>query len=189
MEVVKPDDRGLARAAQVVRNGGVIVYPTDTAYALGGNFSKLSVEKKILKIKKRKDTKFTLVASSFFQVQRFFVLHSHLVRRMKLSWPAAISFVVSDKYSVRVPAAYVPRSLARRAGVPLIATSANISGEDTPYSAKKIIDRFSKEVQQPDLIIDAGVLSFKKTSTVVEVDEQGSLVFLRRGADIKKLNL
>ena len=72
MKVVKPNKPGIKQAVQILKRGGVVVYPTDTAYGLGGIYNSKKVITQILKIKKRKDEKFTLIASSLNQVKKFF---------------------------------------------------------------------------------------------------------------------
>jgi len=198
---------------ELLRLGGVIVYPTDTAYALGGIFDSKIVVKKILAIKKRKDNKFTLIASSEYQVEKFFSLNAIAKKLAKKYWPGRLSLVVSKKYAVRVPDNTIARKLARLAGKPLIATSANMHGGETPYSIKEIVESFSPSparprrtpspaggegnlplsslsldgrgvgvrVATPDIILDAGTLKKRKTSTIVEVSGN-KIKVIREGA-------
>ncbi len=142
MTIVKPNKIGVQQAVKVLKNGGVIVYPTDTAYALGGIFDSKKVTQKILKIKNRKDQKFTLIASSLKQVERFFKLNSAQKKLARKFWPGPLSIVVSNRFAVRVPKNKIARSLARQAGKPIVATSANLSGQPTLYDSKKIIKQF-----------------------------------------------
>ena len=167
------DNKNIKKAIKILKFGGVIVYPTDTAYALGGIFDDKKVIKKILKLKKRKDEKFTLVASSISQVRKFFKLNKKELELARKYWPGSLSIVVSDKYAIRVPDNEVARKLARGAGKPIIATSANISKQATPYEAKNAV--------KADLILDAGTLKNKKTSTIVKV-ENGEIKIIRKGA-------
>ncbi len=126
MEIIK--EKNINKAIAFLKRGGVIVYPTDTAYGLGGFFNSRKVAAKILKIKKRKDEKFTLIAADLKQVNKYFKLNKLQLKLAKKYWPGPLSLVVSKKYAVRVPDNIIARKLARRAGRPLIATSANISG-------------------------------------------------------------
>ena len=173
----------MTEAVTVLRRGGVVVYPTDTAYALGGKFRSRSVQQKILRIKKRRDTKFTLIASSLRQVEKFFKLSAAQKKLAQRHWPGPLSIVVSTRFAVRVPSNSVARALARGAQQPLIATSANFSGEHTLYDAKKIIAQFSYEKHQPDLLINAGRLKKMKPSTVVKISA-GQLVVVRKGSAV-----
>ena len=181
MEILKPNKIGVAEAIKVLRAGGVVVYPTDTAYALGGIFNSPKVITKVLKIKKRSDRKFTLVAASLYQVEKFFKLNQPEKKLARKFWPGPLSIAVSTQFAVRVPKDKIARELARGAGRPLIATSANISGNQTLYDSRIIIEQFIDEKFQPDLVVAAGKLSHKKTSTIVEVSE-GKIKVIRSGS-------
>jgi len=175
----------LRQAIKILRAGGVIVYPTDTAYALGGAYNRPSVIRRVLAIKgksRRGNQKFTLVASSLAQVERHFRLSKAVKRIARQYWPGPFSIVVSQKFSIRVPASPVARMLARQAGVPLIATSANRSGGTTPYSVSAALRQLRGQ-PQPDLVVNAGPLPKQKTSTIVRVDGRGKVTVLRNGAE------
>ena len=188
MEIVKPDQAGITQAVKILKTGGVIVYPTDTAYALGGIFDSPKVVKKILAIKRRRDPKFTLIADSLKQVVDFFRLSQPQKKLGKKFWPAPLSIVVSQKYAVRVPNHQLARTLAHLTAKPIIATSANLSGTKTLYDSKQIISEFSdkkssrSEGERPDLIIDAGKLKKVKTSTIVQITGGNKVEVIRNGS-------
>jgi len=181
MQVLPLGPSSIRQAAAVLRRGGVIIYPTDTAYGLGGIFNSPSVVNKILKIKNRKDKKFILVASSLAQVQKFFKLNQVQRKLARRYWPGALSIVVSARFAVRVPDQPAVKRLCRLVGKPIIATSANISGEQTSYSSQKIINDFRFRRHQPDLLLAAGKLPKKKTSTVVKAVKD-DFIILRPGS-------
>jgi len=173
--------KNLSSAVTVLKNNGVITYPTDTAYALGGIFNSQKVKNRILKIKGRKDDKFTLIASDAAQVSQYFRLPPRGKALAKKYWPGPLSLVVSPRFAVRVPANTLARTLARRVGCPLIATSANLTGGRTLYSGLAVMKEFQNRKNQPDLILDAGRLKKIKTSTIVQV-KKGKVAVLRSGA-------
>lgn len=170
------DKKDFIFAAKILKTGGVIVYPTDTAYALGCKFrNKLGI-KTILKIKGRKDTKFTLIAASLQQVKKFFNLNSLQITLAKKYWPGPLSIVVNKKYAVRVPANEIARDLARKAGEPLIATSYNKSGApETYYLSKQMLNN-----QQPDFMINIGRLKKRPPSTIIKI-QRDKVLILRQG--------
>jgi len=181
MKIVKANQAGLAAAVQAIKRNRPVVFPTDTAYALGGIFDSSVVQRQIAAIKKRGDSKFTLVAASTSQVEKNFGLNDRQKKLAKKFWPGPLSLVVSKKFAVRVPDSAIAKTLARRVGKPLIATSANISGEATPYTIAAVIDQFADKKNQPMLLIDAGRLSKRKVSTVL--DARGTnLKIIRVGA-------
>lgn len=172
------------RAEKILRAGGVIVYPTDTAYAVGGVFNRPAVIRRVIEIKgprRRGNKKFTLVASSLAQVERYFNLPRAARQIAQQHWPGPCSIVVSKSFAVRVPASPMARTLARRAGAPLVATSANRSGGRTPYSVRAALRQLRGRIQ-PDFVVDVGRLPKRKTSTIVRVDEHGTLTVVRNGA-------
>ncbi len=63
-------------AAQHIKSGGIVIYPTDTAYAIGCAFDNMPAIRAIMKLKGRKDVKFTIIASSLQQVQKYFSLNA-----------------------------------------------------------------------------------------------------------------
>jgi len=171
----------LKQAVAVLRSGGVVVYPTDTAYALGGIYSNTRVRKKIMEIKGRKDEKFTLIASSASQAEKFFPFTAKQKKIARALWPSPLSLVVTSQFAVRVPNQAFARKLARAAGAPLVATSANVSGGHNPYSALRTAKAFSGKDAEPDMIIDAGILLKVQPSAVVRVLHSGEIEIIRKG--------
>ncbi|MFA5995143.1 MAG: L-threonylcarbamoyladenylate synthase [Patescibacteria group bacterium] len=154
--------------------GGIVVYPTDTAYAIGCDFRNKTAIKKIMAIKGRKDPKFTLIAASLYQAERFFKLNSCQKKLAKKYWPGPLSIVVSKKYAVRVPNNTIAKQLAKRAGAPLIATSFNKSGEPEIYNLKN--KKYIKNI----FYINMGKLKKCQPSTVVEC-KRNKIIVHRQG--------
>ena len=164
------------------------MYPTDTAYAMGGIFDNAKVVKKILQMKKRKDAKFTLIASDIRQVEKFFPLNKFEKKLAKKYWPGPLSLVVSRKYAVRVPKNALARELARIAQRPLIASSANISGKNPPFSIREFLKQHKNNPNKPEYMLDCGKLIRKKPSTIVKVNIIGTIKIIRKG-EISRLHL
>lgn len=180
MKIVLPNKQGLSEVVRILKSGGVVVFPTDTAYGLGGIFNLPKVTRRVLQIKGRSDRKFTLVASSLAQVQKFFKLQPEELRLAKKFWPGPLSLAVNARFSVRVPKKALTRKLAQAAGKPLIATSANLTGKANLYSAAAVVKEFAGRKYQPDLIIDGGRLPKVKPSTLIRV-RGGKVEVLRQG--------
>jgi len=164
MEIIKITKKGLSKnewrkVLKVFKNSGVVVYPTDTAYALGGIFDNKKVISKVLKIKNRKDKKFT----------------------PNKYWPGPLSIVVTKQYAVRVPKNKFTQELARKVNKPLLASSANITGKKPTYTIKEVLKQFENKKCQPDLILDGGKLKKIKPSTVV-LFEKNKLKIIRNGS-------
>ncbi len=180
VRILSVTPENIAEAGAVLQAGGVVVYPTDTAYALGGRWDLPAVRERILVIKQRQDDKFTLICANRAQVDKFFPLDRTTQTLARRYWPGPLSIVVSDTAAVRVPDNDIARQLANLAGAPLIATSANISGQATLYNAATVALKFSHVAQQPDIILDAGRLPVVPPSTIIRVDN-GQVTVVRPG--------
>ncbi len=170
-------------AADLLKRGEVAVFPTDTTYGLGGLFDDKKVIKKILLIKGRTDTKFSLVASDGKQVERFFKLSPQAKKLAKKYWPGPLSIVVSRRYAVRVPDCRTTQTLARLVGRPLIASSANLTGQKPATSALAAKKVFAGRKHQPAAVVTVqGRLTSKPASTVIKVNKNQTIKVLRPGA-------
>lgn len=149
----------LEKEINILKNGGIGVFPTNTAYALGCKFNSTKGIKRILKWKQRKDQKFVLVASSLYQVKKYFKVSAAQEKLIKKYYYKPVSIVLNNNFSVRI----VKDNLARRVGVPLIATSLNKTGRKPRYGLKGL------DIKDFDFVIDAGKLLKKKPSKILKV--------------------
>lgn len=173
----------IQQAAKYVKTGGIVIYPTDTAYAIGCVFDNASGIQKIMKYKGRRDSKFTVIASSLRQVEKYFPLNLHQRKLARQYWPGPLSIVVSKHFAIRVPDQPIARSLARRAGKPLIATSFNKTGEPEVYNLDSYQVETLSYASLPEefFILNIGRLPKRKPSTVVEY-KNNELIVHRRGS-------
>ncbi len=163
----------LEKELKILKKGGIGVFPTDTAYGLGCKFNSKKGIKRILKWKRRKDEKFVLVASSLYQVKKYFKITAAQERLIKKYYYKPVSIVLNDKFSVRVPKNKLVRSLARRVGAPLIASSLNKAGQKPRYNLKGL------DTKDFDFVIDGGKLKKKKPSKILKV-EDGKIIIIRK---------
>lgn len=159
----------------ILRSGKIVIYPTDTAYAIGCVYTQRSAIREIMRRKGRTDPKFTIIASSLAQVEKYFRLTAAQRRLAKKYWPGPLSIVVSKRYAVRVPNHPIARQLARRVGAPLLATSVNRSGQPAAFDLRHLPVVF-RDVPR----IDIGRLPKVLPSTVVEI-RRGQLIIHRAG--------
>ncbi len=171
----------LGEASSVVRNGGVLIYPTDTIYGIGGDATNAAVVEKIYSIKERERGKPLLVLMNSLQmVERFVDEISPAARELvKKYWPGAVTFVfiANEKLpreltagrgtiGIRVPQHKFCVDLITAAGVPIISTSANFSGTAGGEKIKNVIEEFNGKVE---LIVDDGDAPSQVPSTVVDI--------------------
>lgn len=173
----------------LLKKGKTIVYPTDTAYALGGDFLNPKVRNKIYKFKKRsKDKNLPIIASSLSMVKKYCLMSKPEDLLAKKNWPGAFSLVLRVKpvfqkilgqtVAVRIPNQEIAIELCQGLNKPLISTSANISGEKTCYSAQDVIKQFEQSGQKLEIVLDSGKLPKKPVSKIVQVVD-GEVVVIR----------
>jgi len=185
------------RATEVIRGGGLIVCPTDTSYGLACDSSNQAAIEKIISVKRRsRSLGVPLLFSDAAQCETYHEF-SNLERVLiRLFWPGALTLVVTPKGSVpetitggrgsiavRVPDHIIPRGIAQGIKGPIVGTSANRSGEPSPFEITVAKDRLGDEV---DLYIDAGPSKSEANSTIVRVEENdvegASIKVIREGA-------
>jgi L-threonylcarbamoyladenylate synthase len=180
-EVVKENNpESSQRAASVLREGGIIIYPTETLYGIGALALNEESVKRIFNIKERfygkpipilvKDremlSRFVEVTEKASQlIDKFLPGPLTLVLRQKENLPDPIS-VGTGKVAVRISSHPFVRRLFTFISEPLTSTSANVSGEENLFNFDEIYGTFSGKV---DLIVDSGSLPPSKGSTVIDL--------------------
>lgn len=182
----------IQKALEVLKRGGVIVYPTETSYGLGANFFDPEAVQKIYNIKKR-DKKMHLpviVPDHAYAVTlvKFPFLASNLAQS---KWPGPLTLVLPfrhkdwydyfpEKLAIRVSSHPFVKDLSRQFTFPMVATSANISNRPDSYTAQHIKDSFLNSEIKPDLFINAGNLPKRLPSTIISFDGDKAKI-LRQG--------
>jgi L-threonylcarbamoyladenylate synthase len=183
----------VADIARTLRQGGVIVYPTDTFYGLGADCFSPPALSRIYDIKGRSLTKglLVLVSSTDMAGQLAAEIPPAFAALSAAFWPGPLTMVLkaapnlpdelvgpARTIGVRLPALAWLRELVRTAGFPVVATSANISGEREIDSGEAAVRQFADKV---DLIVDGGRTAGGRPSTVVDLTS-GKPVVRRDGA-------
>ena len=177
----KSDYTKLNKPADIIRNGGIAIFPTETVYGIGTNgFNEESI-RKIYEIKKRDFSKpISLLVSNMEMVKMVAEDVSDLeYALMEKFWPGPFTIILkkkkivpdiltanSDTVGVRMPNGIVAKKLIEYAGVPVATPSANISGKPSGTSINDIIEDFKGKV---DYIIDTGLSELGIPSTIVKV--------------------
>ena len=173
----------LRAAADVLRRGGIVAFPTETVYGLAVRDGDRTARQRLRCLKQREANKpFQILLSSrraaFERCPGLCRAGRKLARTF---WPGPLTLVAKSSngqwLGLRVPDHAVARSLARRVGG-LIATSANLSGRRTARTGREVLKTLGGRV---DLVLDGGVFVASKPSSVVRVSEDGWEV-LREGA-------
>ena len=183
----------LEAAAAVLRDGGVVAMPTETAYGLAADPADRDAVAEVFRIKGRPAGKpLPLIAASLADVKKKFVLAGRAASLAARHWPGPLTLVLSYKRgamlpasrgktaAVRVPRSAWARALAAAAGGLITSTSANVSGEANVYDARKVVSSFRGRAA-PGLVLDAGKLPVRRPSTIAVV-KRGKIEVLRQGA-------
>lgn len=188
-----PDNLGgsLEKAAEAVRNGGVIVFPTDTLYGLGADPRQPQAVRRLLATKERDEGKGLPVLLARAEDANVLVEPNSLLDDLAAAfWPGALTIVVKAREPVdelllgpgrtlglRVPGSKLTRRLIEMAGSFLIGTSANRSGRPPAVTAVEAHDSLGGSV---DYVLDGGPVG-GAASTVLDISK-GRPVILRSGA-------
>jgi L-threonylcarbamoyladenylate synthase len=196
MRIIKLKNMRLTRAAldeavAVLRAGGVVAFPTETAYGLAADPKNAAAVAKIFRIKGRaKDNQLPLVAASIDQMRATAFLRGRLKTLVEKHWPGPLTLVLPAKagalvgdpttVAVRVPGSALVRRMCEEFGAPVTATSANLSGHPALYSGAAVRREFALRRHQPDLLLDAGRIPMRPPSTIV-TQESDHFKVLRKG--------
>lgn len=197
MEEIKLNSKNrifaLQKALEVLNNGGVIVYPTETSYGLGGDFFDQRVVNKIYKIKKRDKNKALPVLVPNLKVALTLVKFSPLASQLAHKyWPGALTLVLPYRYcdwhtcyqeylALRVSSFAWTKDLVELFAKPLISTSFNLSSQAAAYQVKEIKKYLTLLDIKPDLFINAGNLPKNLASTMIKINTDNSATVLRQG--------
>ena len=177
----------------ILKQGGLVAFPTDTVYGLGAGAKLLQAVEKVYQVKRRPcDRALPLLLADISQISEVAYPVSQVAWLLARTFlPGALTMVLPKSKSVpdivtgggntvavRVPAHPVPVALARGLGTPIVGTSANISGKPSPLTAGEVSGQFGDRIE---LIIDGGRCPGGRESTVVDVTGKVPLV-LREGA-------
>jgi len=189
----RPDETTLNLALKIIKGGGLISFPTDTVYALGADATSEEAIKKLYKLK-RKDRK-TPIAIFVKDIEeaKSYVEEISLAAQylMEEFWPGPLTLIFksnseklrsilsdTNKLGIRMSPNKFVISLLERSGVPITATSANISGRRASATASGVRYYFNNRIE---LILDGGKAQNPIPSTVVDLSSE-QIVLLRAGA-------
>ncbi len=170
MEVVKPD---LKKAITAIKNGSILICPTDTVYGLVCDADNKKAIARIYLIKKRpKNKPLPIFIRSVAMAKKMARINKIQEKFLKKVWPGKTTIVLNAKKSgtigLRIPDDKFVLNLVKHAG-PLAETSANISGNPATTKIKEVLKYFKGRKYEPDLVLDAGDLKSAKPSQVIDL--------------------
>ncbi len=187
-----PQKRLISQAADIVRKGGVIAYPTDSAYALGCHLGDKAAMEKIRKIRRLDDKhNFTLMCRDLSELSVYAKVDNQTFRAIKNHTPGPYTFILQATGEVprrlqhpkrktiglRIPQNNIALELMAELGEPLMSVSLILPGDELPlldpYDIRETLEH------ELDLVIDGGFCGMEAT-TVIDLSEDPP-VLLRRG--------
>lgn len=179
----------LQKAVTVLQKNGVIVHPTDTCYGLACSIFSQPALKKLYRIKKMPFSKPVIIlVSSLAEAKEYGEFNKLADGLVKRYWPGPLTIVMRRKkllprflnpktetIGIRFPNHDFSQKLIKKLGHPIVTTSANITGEEEPYSVLKISQKL-----KADLVVKGGLLPQNPPSTIADVSK-GRLKILRQG--------
>lgn len=174
-----PQQRLIDQAVQVVRQGGVIAYPTDSGYALGCHLGEKKAIDRIKKLRALDDKhNFTLVCADLSDIGTYAKVDNRVFRLLKAHTPGAYTFILNAStevprlllhpkrrsIGVRVPDHRITRALLETLDQPLMSVTLIPVGEDLPMTdAEDISERYGDQL---DAVIDGGACHLEPTSVI-----------------------
>jgi len=188
-----PDPTALARAAECLRRGGLVAFPTETVYGLGVNALDRDAVRRLFAAKQRPPNDPLIVHVTSIDSMAALASHvPHNVERLaRRFWPGPLTVIVPRSYqvpdevtaglstvAVRVPLHPVARALIEAAGVPVAAPSANLFSRPSPTQASHVLDDLDGRI---DIVVDGGATTIGVESTVLDLTSDPPTI-LRPGA-------
>lgn len=199
-EIVKissesPEASLVAYAAEQIKSGQVLGMPTDTFYGLAADPFNLRAVERVYEIKSRSRHKpLSLLIESEEQAEMLArdPLPDNFYILARKFWPGPLTIIVpaasrlplkvtanTGNIAIRIPQAKIPLQVIRAAGVPITATSANLSGESECTTAAAVLQQLQERIP---IVVDGGTSPREVASTIVDLSEDGGWRLLRQGA-------
>lgn len=169
------------KAIETLKSGGIVIFPTDTAVGIGCRMDDEKAVRRVFEIKKRAfDNALLVLVDSIGMAEEYVEIPDDVRKKLvEKYWPGGLSLFLKTKpgkvpgivtagtnvLAVRWPKHKAMEEIIREVGVPIIATSANISGDVTPYSLEQVDKTI---LDQADYVME-GECTYKQESTIIDL--------------------
>lgn len=191
-----PQPRLIRQAVEIIRSGGLVVYPTDSCYALGCHIGDKAAMERISRIRQTdKHHHFTLMCSDLSEIARYARVSNQQYRTLKAFTPGPYTFILQATretpkrlqnpkrrtIGIRVPEHPVPHALLSTLGEPLMSSTLLLPGDELPLTdAREIQERL---LHQVDVVLDGGNCGLEPTS-VIDLEGPAPVVARRGKGDV-----
>ena len=187
---VNCDNDGIKKVVEIFKNGGVIVFPTDTVYGIGCDPYNENAVKKIYEIKSRDKIKSLPVLAYSIEIVKQIVMMDKLTEKIvEKYWPGPLTLILKlkdqklkkslnleEKIAIRIPNSECTLKLLKECNL-LVGTSANVSGDSSFTDPQKCIEN----LKNYDAFVDGGTITSKGESTIIEIENE-KIHVIREGA-------
>jgi len=177
-----PQQRLILKVVEILKTGGVVVYPTDTYYGIGCDIMNKKAIEKIYQLKQRNKSKpFSFVCSSLKNISRYAKVSNYAYKTMKRLLPGPYTFILEGSKlvpkimltkrktaGIRVPDNPICLALVKELGNPIITTSATMPDGTIFHDASLIHDYFGKRI---DVVIDGSIVPGQPSSVILLIDD------------------
>ncbi|MEZ4358213.1 MAG: L-threonylcarbamoyladenylate synthase [Eubacteriales bacterium] len=198
IDLKKDRETGIKKAGKILKEGGVVAFPTETVYGLGADALNARAVKKIFEAKGRPaDNPLIVHISKITDVDKIAFVTDTAKKVMDTFWPGPITIVLEAKdivsdavtaglktVAVRMPENEYARELIKESGVLIAAPSANLSGRPSPTTALHVKEDLNGKIP---LILDGGECSVGLESTVVDVSNDKCVILRPGGVTLEML--
>ena len=182
------DENVIEKAADIIKNGGLVAFPTETVYGLGANALDADASKKIYEAKGRpSDNPLIAHIASLESLDEIVEDVSDVAKKLiDKFWPGPMTLIFKkkpnvpdsttgglDTLAVRFPSNKIAMKLIESSGVPIAAPSANTSGKPSPTKGEHVIEDLDGKV---DMIIDGGEVGLGLESTIIDVTDKPTIL-------------
>lgn len=182
----------LTYCTETLKNGGILIFPTETVYGIGANAFNEQAVKKIYEIKKRPDEKpLSILVGNINDITKYAIISNNIEKKIIDNFmPGPITIILKrkenlfdyvssgkDTIGVRIPDNDAILRILEESKLPIVAPSANISGKPSGIIMSEILKDFNNKV---DVCIDGGKAKLSEPSTIVQVIDDKPVI-LRQG--------
>ena len=190
----RPDESVIAEAATLLLEGKIVVYPTDTIYALGVNALGSEAIRDLFEVKERQLEKPIHVVVHSLEMAGKYVILNNAARELAARFlPGPLTLILPKRdvvpdslvggrktLGIRIPDNKICLMLSQRAGIPFTTTGANTDGGANPYTIDEVVNQLGPHIDDVDLLIDQGPLPRTLPSTLIDLTTSPPSV-LRQG--------
>lgn len=187
-----PQMRLIRKAVDILKNGGIVIYPTDTVYGMGCDlFNKKGIEKIYMIARRNKQQPLSFICADLKDLSQYARVSNYAYKTMKRFLPGPYTFILEasrvvpkiilpkrQTTGIRVPDNRICLSLVSEFGQPVISTSVKDANDELMSDPQEIAKRFGHCV---DLIIDGGVLVPEESSVISLVDDAAEIIRTGKG--------